>query len=274
MALCLSLRNNASFVFDLYGFEFDRYYQRTYGLAPFDIGHVEFARCPYRFTTARVLRYSSKKLPIVQSLSKPWFLVENSSEFREDLSTVTITRQTYLMGYWQDERYFSSVKEKLKTTLSPRGALSLANAELSQRIHGTNSVAIHCRRLHTVGAAANAASASDAERRCLALGTDYYQKSIEYLSERLNNPHFFVFSDAPEWARQNLHTRFPIAILDQGRGPDYEDIFLMSHCRHHVVANSSFSWWGAWLASDEDHIVIAPKDIQYIPNIPERWMQL
>jgi hypothetical protein len=274
MGLSLSQRNNVPLVLDLYGFETDRHYRRKFGLDVFDIGEIATERHPFEFQFARALWFAARNRPAVERLLRGRYILEGSSEFREIVASLRIDRPVYAMGYWQDERYFATVRQKLREALVLRGGFSPANAEISKRMRDTNSVAVHCRRLHTARASANPKPVEGAERLGLALGQDYYQRSIELLSARLSSPHFFVFSDTPGWAEENLRSPFPVTHLQPGRGADHEDLLLMSQCRHHVIANSSFSWWGAWLASGDNQVVIAPKNVPYLPAIPPRWTEI
>jgi hypothetical protein len=101
------------------------------------------------------------------------------------------------------------------------------------------------------------------------------------LSETVTDPHFFIFSDDPAWAKEHLRLSHPVThVTHNTAGKDYEDLRLMASCRHHIIANSSFSWWGAWLARDPEQIVIAPRRWLNQPEIdttgatPARWIRL
>lgn len=274
VGLSLALRYDLPLSFDSYGFEFDRHYRRKCGLGGFDVGELRFTRCPVRFKTARVLRYLVQRMPLAQTLSSPWFVIERLGRGCDGPPIISECNSVYLMGYWQDERYFLPAKHELKRRLSPKNGLSDINSGILRKIEGTDSVAVHCRRLHTVGVASKAESVPDAERLGIAVGSSYYTAAFDRLDEKIARPHFFVFSDEPVWARQNLRSPHPITFLEPGRGADLEDMFLMSRCRHHIICNSSFSWWGAWLAENIDQVVVAPSNVQYLPEIPARWIQI
>lgn len=110
----------------------------------------------------------------------------------------------------------------------------------------------------------------------------YYQKAIEYIAQRVDSPHFFIFSDDYEWSVENFKfLQFPYTCISNGADKNYEDMTLMSQCQYHIIANSSFSWWGAWLDPRKDKIVIAPK--QWFANapkndtkdlLPDTWIKL
>jgi len=158
----------------------------------------------------------------------------------------------YLEGYWQSEKYFASTEGLLRREFTIRQSLSGRNQEMAARIAGCNTVSLHVRR----GDYVSNPNASRVHGLC---GADYYQAAVRRIAEIVPQPHLFVFSDDPEWAARNLHLDHPMTIVtgnDTQR--DYEDLHLMSLCKHHIVANSSFSWWGAWLDTNPDKIVIVP----------------
>jgi hypothetical protein len=109
---------------------------------------------------------------------------------------------------------------------------------------------------------------------------DYYREAIRHIAERVEQPRFFVFSDDIAWVKDNLIIDFPSHYVDHNHGTEsYSDMRLMSLCQHHIIANSSFSWWGAWLNPITDKIVIAPRrwfanqtDVRDL--IPQDWVTL
>ena len=101
------------------------------------------------------------------------------------------------------------------------------------------------------------------------------------MTQKITNPHFFIFSDDQKWVKDNFKIKYPIAFIDHNASKkDYEDLRLMSLCKHNIIANSSFSWWGAWLNSNPKKIVIAPKEWFADPSIdtsdliPPGWIRL
>ena len=110
---------------------------------------------------------------------------------------------------------------------------------------------------------------------------DYYASCVRYIGDQVSNPHFFIFSDEPQWAKDNLMFDFPMTVVDcNDASRNYEDLRLMSTCKHNIIANSSFSWWGAWLNSNPNKIICAPK--QWFTDstrntkdlIPSNWIRL
>jgi hypothetical protein len=106
---------------------------------------------------------------------------------------------------------------------------------------------------------------------------DYYRAAIAYISERVVRPYFFIFSDDISWVQDNLKLDVPCQYVEHNYGVDsYNDMHLMSLCRHHIIANSSFSWWGAWLNSRPEKIVVGPRkwfvnDNNVMDRFPADW---
>lgn len=180
---------------------------------------------------------------------------------------------TYLAGYWQSEKYFKDIKDIIRREFSIKLRPDEKNKETAKQILAQNAVSLHIRRGDYV---------TD-EKTNATLGVcdlAYYSRCIKHIAKSVENPHFFIFSDDPAWVRKNLKTSYPQRIVDHNspeRG--YEDLRLMSKCKHHILANSSFSWWGAWLNPNEDKIVLAPKDWlkEYCNTddlIPEGWVRI
>jgi len=159
----------------------------------------------------------------------------------------------YLAGTWASERYFEQVAGSIReqfTLVAPPGE---ENERMLDRIGSCNAVCLHVRRGDYV-------SVRETSQRHGTCGLDYYRAALEYIASRTADPVVFVFSDDPAWVRENLRLPRPTVYVTHNVGKrNHEDLRLMSACRHFIIANSSFSWWGAWLAEAEDKMVIAPK---------------
>jgi hypothetical protein len=181
----------------------------------------------------------------------------------------------YLMGNWQTEHYFEKHKEAICADFSFKLPPTGRNAELAEEIRSSVAVSLHVRRGDI---AANPASLAFHGLCSL----DYYKSAIEYVTARIANPTFFIFSDDIPWVRENLHLEYPCQYIDHNKGKEsYNDMRLMSLCRHHIIANSSFSWWGAWLNQAADKIVVAPQrwvapgaDFDATDIAPSTWIRL
>ena len=173
--------------------------------------------------------------------------------FAFDPSRLGLLDGVYLEGYWQSERYFDAVTDRLRAEFVPRTPLRGRAAELAERMQHGDSVSLHVRRGDYV-------SEPSVSVIHLACDEAYYARCVQYLAPRLSAPRFYVFSDEPASARDNLRIPFPTTIVaDHCRATDVDEMWLMSQCRHHVIANSSFSWWGAWLDSRPSKVVLMPR---------------
>lgn len=163
------------------------------------------------------------------------------------------SHNVYLTGYWQSEKYFLSHAAVIRAEFTFKSQLASRNAQLAEQISRVNAVSLHVRR----GDYANNPKTTATHGLC---SMDYYRAAIRHVAERVDRPNFIVFSDDIPWARENLAIAHPCVYVDHNHGVEsYNDMRLMSLCRHHIIANSSFSWWGAWLNTRSDKIVVAPK---------------
>jgi hypothetical protein len=161
-------------------------------------------------------------------------------------------RDVYAYGAWQSERYFEDQADTIRREFEFRNPPQGLNATLARDIADANSVSMHVRR-------GDYATDARVNRIHGLVPLDFYRRAAEHIATRVSRPCFYLFSDDPEWTQANLRLSFPVRYVTHN-DPDaaIEDIRLMSLCRHHVIANSSFSWWGAWLGRNPDKIVIAP----------------
>lgn len=184
-----------------------------------------------------------------------------------------LTGDCYLYGYWQSARYFKSVESVIRKDFSFREPLSGKNADLASEIHHSAAVSLHVRRGDYVSDPKNISVMQ-------VCSLEYYRNAINYIAEHVEHPIFFIFSDDVTWVRKSLSTEYPCVYVDHNRGYEsYKDMQLMSLCKHHVIANSSFSWWGAWLNANPEKLVVAPKNWFRNDNddrdlIPMEWVRL
>ncbi len=160
---------------------------------------------------------------------------------------------SYLVGYWQSEQYFRDVSEIISSDFTFKLPLSAQNMMLAEQINHVNAVSLHVRR----GDYANNPLTTATHGLC---SLEYYQAAVRHIAEKVEAPYFFIFSDDVGWVKENIRIGFPCHYVDHNqRAESYNDMRLMSLCKHHIIANSSFSWWGAWLNRRAEKIVIAPK---------------
>lgn len=157
----------------------------------------------------------------------------------------------YLIGYWQSERYFAAIADTIRREVRVNAAPEGRNARVLDEIAAGDAVAIHVRR----GDYVSNPAATAYHGLC---GLEYYEAAIRRLAGSVPRPHCFVFSDDLDWVRTNLDTGHPTTFVGHNTDTPWEDLRLMAACRHFIVANSSFSWWGAWLGEWPGKQVIAP----------------
>lgn len=260
----LAERLGADLLLDLRGFR--RYRLRSYGLDRMAIAgrpatRRELARWP---AFLRGTRWPAGLF----GLSARWF---HEADLRYAPRFEALRGDIGLDGYFQSERYFSDVRASLRDEFRPRAPLTAENARLAEAMCTVPSVSLHVRR----GDYASDPATLAVHGLC---SPAYYRGAVAALLERYEGLRFFVFSDDPSWCRENLALAGATFVDGNAASPEC-DIFLMSQCRHRIVANSSFSWWGAWLA-DGDGTVIAPQPWFSDPSlrdddlVPPGWLRL
>jgi glycogen synthase len=179
-----------------------------------------------------------------------------------------------LIGFWQSERYFRHIGDTIRHELTPIEPMDPDNERALANILQSSAIALHIRRGDYV---TNPLAAV----RHGVPSLSYYRHAMDYIASRVADPVFYVFSDDHDWVRDNLRHPAPLVqITVNGPEHGFRDIRLMSACKHHILANSSFSWWGAWMNTSADKIVIAPtpwfldKGLDTRDLLPPGWMAL
>lgn len=169
-----------------------------------------------------------------------------------------------LRGYWQSEKYFKDYRDEIVPMLTPTYPMTASFLKLKEQIESSNSVAVHVRR-------------GDYVALGICLSDVYYREALLRICQKVNDPVFYVFSDDMEYAKQ-LFAEFVsdqvVPICYEGDNSTIEDFLLMKSCKHNIIANSSYSWWGAWANVHEDKIVVAPKRENRDDFYPEEWIQV
>jgi hypothetical protein len=172
--------------------------------------------------------------------------------YQYDPNIMKARKHVYLEGYWQNERYFKHIEPTIRAEFTIKSPPDALNADLAQRIQGSMAVGVHVRR------GDYASNVVIREWHGL-VPLDYYYAAAEQLAACVDKPHFFIFSDDPAWVQENLHFDYPTTYVTHNSAEKSdEDLRLMSLCKHHIIANSSFSWWAAWLCTYPDQKVFAP----------------
>jgi len=246
----LALANGCRLKLDISGF--DTYaIHNGYELGLFNIkaeiaSAEEVARIVGR--SPRLARFLRKRA----GLGKKSYYLERNFSF--DPWFFNRTPPVYLDGYWQSWKYFEPCASQIREELTFSRPLVGKNAVAAKRIAEVNAVSIHVRRGdYVANRATNTVHGF--------VGVDYYKEAIRRIYDTVSVPLFFVFSDDLAWARGNLGFGDDAIFIDHNTGASsYEDMRLMSLCRHHIIANSSFSWWAAWLGHHAGKLVFYPGD--------------
>lgn len=211
---------------------------------------------------AKIFRTGTKANTILSTLRLYGSTGENGFKIQ------TIRRQgrpfISLVGYWQSEYYFKDIREQLLQELKP---LQIPSLPICIKL--ANTVAIHVRRADYL-----------TEERYGFLGKSYYLDAIAKMKNLLTNPTFIFFSDDMEWCKNEFKESGNIFFDEAGWEKDYLQLYAMSQCRHQVIANSSFSWWGAWLNNNTNKIIIRParpfKDnsLEHESYYPDDWISV
>jgi len=202
--------------------------------------------------------------------SKVYTLYAEKIEFEYD-GNVFEEDAVFFKGVWQVEQYFKDIKTVLLQEFVFKPPVDKENIAVIEKINNCNAVSIHIRRgdyLHSHWA------------KSLGVIKDlsYYIRSIDYINEHTTEPHFFIFSDDIQWVKENLQLANCTYVGHNSGTNSYVDMYLMSLCKHNIIANSTFSWWGAWLNKHDDKIVIMPEkwmNDNACPGIfPQEWIKM
>lgn len=217
------------------------------------------------------LYHYTKRLKLHRVLF-PFYHVEKAFHFDPNILE---KNGGYFEGFWQTEKYFKNIEDDIRKEITLIKPLSGYSQKIMEMIRNSSAVSLHVRR----GDYITRPDAAVFHGTC---SLEYYKNAIEHISKKVSLPHFFLFSDDPEWTRENFKwLPFPFTCVKNPSEKNYEDLILMSSCKHHIIANSSFSWWGAWLNSRKDKIVIAPE--KWFANapkndtrdlLPETWIKM
>jgi hypothetical protein len=245
-AKALALRSAATLELDAATlFSQDTQYRRSYSLDDFHIpASVSIIR-KIRISACwreKLLRFfdQGRSLHARRVVEEP-----RPMQFYEGYHNWRAKHSVTLIGYWQCPHYFQDIEFQLREDLQFREPGCSSLKELSEKILGENAVAVHVRRTQY--------------GRCLA--PKYYEAAISRMRAMLDDPNFYVISDSPNWWQQNIRQYNDVQIIHNHAFSDIEYFKLMTHCKHFIIANSSFSWWAAWLGNYVDKRVIAPSSV-------------
>lgn len=234
--------------------------------------HLKFARKKER---KKCINENSKLKNKVNKLFKKEIFKEKSNRIIEkhaqiyDENMFLEKENIYFEGFFQSEKYFKHIRKKVLENFTLKESLDEKNTYFLNKILNSTSISLHIRRGDYL--------LCDCMENC---NLDYYYQGIDYIKQKINNNiEIFIFSDDIPWVKENLKIADKVNYIDiNNDAASYCDIELMRNCKHNIIANSSFSWWGAWLNNNPNKIVIAPRiwfknEPQY-DIIPEEWIKI
>ncbi len=252
----LKNHNNSCVVADLRKYKFPPFIINGYELNR--IFDVKYDYVIFSFTWYKIVNFLTGKKKYVKE--------EGTGIF--DPKFLDYGNSVYYDGFFQSEKYFAHIADEVRKAFQFKPVESEANKTLVETIQNSNSVFVHVRRSDYLKFA-------NTQGICT---PEYYTKAADYIRSKVDNPVFFVFSDDINWCKENLQLG-NCHYVDHNTGLDsYIDMQLMSYCKHGIIANSTFSWWGAWLKEYAGKIVIAPsrwfQDDLEPDIIPESWIRI
>jgi hypothetical protein len=247
----LALVNNAELVIDhVSGFKHDYKYQRQYQLYHFNLPCRKATAAERLEPFSKIRRYFKRRINQHLPFENRRYIQQQGTDFDSRLLKVKPLGTVHIEGYWQSEKYFGDVAPIIRQDLQIQPPIDSKNKDMADSIEKHMAVAMHVRFFDEpdVKGVHNASA-------------NYYHRAILEMEQRVPAAHYYLFSDRPKEAQRLIplpDSRTTVVDHNQGDAMAYADLWLMSQCRHFIIANSTFSWWGAWLAAQPDKIVIAP----------------
>jgi len=236
---------------DVSGFAYDKLYRRTYQLDNFSIPCVKATAKERLEPFSRLRRYIKRTYNFCLPFTNRSYIQEICLDFDSRLLKLQPSGTVYLDGYWQSESYFKDIEEIIRKDLKISVPVDKANSFMASLIRTSLAVAVHVRFFDEPNS-----------RSPYNLLDDYYTNAIAKMESLVPGAHYFVFSDRPDDALAIIplpENRITLVTHNKGDTNACADLWLMTLCKHFIIANSTFSWWGAWLAAEEEKIVIAPR---------------
>ncbi|MFM9839137.1 MAG: alpha-1,2-fucosyltransferase [Cyclobacteriaceae bacterium] len=265
-----SLANKHQAELKVYSGRFQTYTLHKYSLHHFNISApilTDIEAKNYVGLTTTILNRFSLKPYYNRKIYKERF-------FHYDENFTKASKDVMLSGYWQSEKYFPDIRSVLLNEFSIKTPVDELNRRFVNDIEAVNSVSLHIRRGDYI-------SDAKANRVHGACDEKYYNTCIREIGRLVKDPVFYIFSDEPEWAKRNMKMDYQFHVVDHNNADkNYEDLRLMSLCKHNIIANSSFSWWGAWLNLNPHKYVFAPRNWFATPArngndvVPSDWIKV
>lgn len=270
----LALVNNSELVIDdVTGFARDRQHRRQYALDHF---HIPVRKAtpaerlePFERYRRGLMKLHSRRKPFAERR----YLEQEGQDLDKRLLTLKVKGTLYLDGLWQSEGYFKDVEQTIREDLRIIPPADVLNQRTAEEIRNSHAVALHVRWFDSPDSTATHN-----------VSADYYQHAIALMESKIDSPRYFLFSDDPDAARAKVGPpEGRVTIVSHNRGDEngYADLWLLTQCQHFITANSTFSWWGAWLGGEKGKVVVTP-DLEidgkaawgFKDLIPRDWLMI
>lgn len=256
----MSLRTGKKLILDISQY-IDYRGERSYSLKNFNI-------------KAQILKSLEERNVLIKEIGNDRLRLLKETQFQFDSSIIQIKDSVVLAGYWQSEKYFDDKRANILDDFTPAvNSISQEGLELASEIRSCNSVSLHVRRGDYL--------AEGNFQKHGVLPIEYYEKAINMFNDYYKNVKYYIFSDDINWCKRVFDGHLNMQVVETSNSAlPHEDLWLMSQCKHNIIANSTYSWWGAWLNSNIDKQIIAPK--KWFANsscneedlIPNKWIKI
>jgi len=281
----LAIKNQTDLGFDLSFFQYNSLdANRQYLLEKFNISgrplselelkKIKNSNFAGRNLTARIISKIIRTITSLTPIKYRDFVAFNDIIFHPAVLKIKSKNNVYLAGNWPTEKYFLEISDTIKKDFTLKNEFSEASINILKNIEESeNAFSLHVRRGDYVQ---NEKTRNLHGNICTLL---YYQQATNLIERQIKQPTYFIFSDDMPWVKENLKLNYPVVYVSDQGIPDYEELILMSKCQHNIIANSTFSWWGAWLNNNPNKIVVAPKkwfnaDTDIKDLLPDNWIKI
>lgn len=272
MAKAIAKKNKDKFKIDLSFYTNQKLRQYELHYFSIDENIADQSECSILKGENGFIRKLMIRLGVKLNVPASYICESKDDETKFQSSIYNLTGSLYLEGYWQNEKYFKNIRNEILQDFEAKDKLSDNAIQHLEAIRATHSVSLHIRR----GDYLSNSKANKVHGIC---DLDYYKKAMTHISRCVKNPVVYIFSDDIEWCKKSLDFIENKVFVDNTKTV-VDDLELMRNCNHNIIANSTFSWWGAWLNNNSNKIIIVPKkwfrseNMQHLTLAPKEWIAI